>query len=259
MGWRVKSEAETMFGKDTFWVRKDMVNDLIGYRAAGVSDAWTGITRWSPEMQRTFKEFATVFFGTKAYRYLSTAEGAVEDVMSAVKTTIIVRSIVVMRDNLTANLLQLHMNGMSLPEIGKKMISKFLEITEYVKNKNTITTLERQYTSAIAKQNQTEAKKLRAKIAALEDANASMSIAPLIKAGEFNTISESLTEADVAIRDSKFGEWLETAVDKLPSGIGGYAPSIKHRKRIEKAFSWAKTVGGRPYTAASNGCSPASS
>jgi hypothetical protein len=73
-----------------------------------------------------------VLFGTKAYRYLSTAEGAIEDVMSAVKTTIIVRSIVVMRDNLTANLLQLHMNGMSLPEIGKKMISKFLEITEYV-------------------------------------------------------------------------------------------------------------------------------
>ena len=146
--------------------------------------------------------------------------------MSAVKTTIIVRSIVVMRDNLTANLLQLHMNGMSLPEIGKKMISKFLEITEYVKNKNTITTLERQYTSAIAKQNQTEAKKLRAKIAALEDANASMSIAPLIKAGEFNTISESLTEADVAIRDSKFGEWLETAVDKLPSGIGGVAKNL---------------------------------
>ncbi len=84
----------------------------------------------------------------------------------------------------------------------------------------------RQYTSAIAKQNQTEAKKLRAKIAALEDANASMSIAPLIKAGEFNTISESLTEADVAIRDSKFGEWLETAVDKLPSGIGGVAKNL---------------------------------
>ena len=167
-----------------------------------------------------------VLFGTKAYRYMSTAEGAIEDVMSAVKTTIIVRSIVVMRDNLTANLLQLHMNGMSLPEIGKKMISKFLEITEYVKNKNTITTLERQYTSAIAKQNQTEAKKLRAKIAALEDANASMSIAPLIKAGEFNTISESLTEADVAIRDSKFGEWLETAVDKLPSGIGGVVKKL---------------------------------
>jgi hypothetical protein len=132
MGWRVKSEAETMFGKDTFWVRKDMVNDLIGYRAAGVSDAWTGITRWSPEMQRGFKEVGMVLFGTKAYRYMSTAEGAIEDVMSAVKTTIIVRSIVVMRDNLTANLLQLHMNGMSLPEIGKKMISKFLEITEYV-------------------------------------------------------------------------------------------------------------------------------
>jgi hypothetical protein len=115
MGWRVKSEAETMFGKDTFWVRKDMVNDLIGYRAAGVSDAWTGITRWSPEMQRGFKEVGMVLFGTKAYRYMSTAEGAIEDVMSAVKTTIIVRSIVVMRDNLTANLLQLHMNGMSLP------------------------------------------------------------------------------------------------------------------------------------------------
>jgi hypothetical protein len=63
-----------------------------------------------------------------------------------VKTTIIVRSIVVMRDNLTANLLQLHMNGMSLPEIGKKMVSKFLEITEYIQKKSKITTLERQHT-----------------------------------------------------------------------------------------------------------------
>jgi hypothetical protein len=28
----------------------------------------------------------------------------------------------------------------------------------------------------------------------------------------------------------------------------GYAPSLKHRKRIEEAFGWAKTVGGMAQT-----------
>jgi hypothetical protein len=132
MGWRVKSDAEYLFGKDTFWVKKDQRDDILGYRAAGVTDAWTGISNWSPEFREAFRDGAKVLMGNKAYRWLSTAESGVQDVVSVAKTTIIVRSIVVMRDNLTANLLQLHMSGMSLPDIGKKMVSKFLEITEYV-------------------------------------------------------------------------------------------------------------------------------
>jgi hypothetical protein len=98
----------------------------------GASDAWTGISHWSPEFLTAFRDGAKVLVGNKAYRWLSTAESGVQDLVSVAKTTIIVRSMVVMRDNLAANLLQLHVSGMSLPDIGKKMVSKFLEITEYV-------------------------------------------------------------------------------------------------------------------------------
>lgn len=51
-GWQVKQEAEAVFGApDTFWVRKDMVRDLTGYRSPGIRDAWTGISRWKPEVR----------------------------------------------------------------------------------------------------------------------------------------------------------------------------------------------------------------
>ena len=50
-----------------------------------------------------------------------------------------------------------------------------------------------------------------------------MSIAPLIEAGEFSTISEDLTEADVAIREGRWTEHLEKAVSKLPGGVSTVA------------------------------------
>ncbi|MBT0780700.1 hypothetical protein [Paracoccus sp. pheM1] len=46
----------------------------------------------------------------------------------------------------------------------------------------------------------------RGGIRALKEANARLSIAPLLNAGEFSTISENLTEADVAIRETPYGQ-----------------------------------------------------
>jgi hypothetical protein len=64
--------------------------------------------------------------------------------------------------------------------------------------------------------NKSKENRIKAELKALEDANATMSIKPLIDAGEFSTVSESLTEADQAIRDGKLSEYLEIAADKLP-------------------------------------------
>jgi hypothetical protein len=51
-----------------------------------------------------------------------------------------------------------------------------------------------------------------------------------------------------------------SAIDGRSTRHEGCALSIKHRKRIEEAFGWTKTVGGMTQTsiAASNGCVPAS-
>lgn len=69
-------------------------------------------------------------------------------------------------------------------------------------------------------------KRVKAQIQALEDANANLSIAPLLKAGEFSTISENLTEADVAIREGRWGDFMETATDKLPGWAGTAAKNV---------------------------------
>lgn len=39
-----------------------------------------------------------------------------------------------------------------------------------------------------------------------------------------------------------------SAIDGRTTRSDGYAMSIKHRKRIEEAFGWAKTVGGMTQT-----------
>lgn len=219
-GWQVKQEAEAVFGApDTFWVRKEMVNDLTGYRSPGIRDAWTGISRWKPEVRTTVVNASTMILGTNAYKWMTKTEAFVQDAVSLAKTTIIVRGVKVIVDNLTSNVVQLSMAGMTMPEIAKGMRAKFIEITQYVKNRELISKLEIKYKVAQTENDEPAAKRYQAQIAALESTNKSMSINALIEAGEFSTISESLTEADVAIRDNEFGEWLETAVDKLPSGI----------------------------------------
>jgi hypothetical protein len=47
-----------------------------------------------------------------------------------------------------------------------------------------------------------------------------MSIWPLLEAGEFNTISEGLTEADAAITEGRLAEYISNIVDRVPAKLG---------------------------------------
>ncbi|WP_211259256.1 hypothetical protein, partial [Dyella japonica] len=46
MNIETRHKAEELFGKDELWVRRDMLNDALGYRAASIGDVWTGNSRW---------------------------------------------------------------------------------------------------------------------------------------------------------------------------------------------------------------------
>jgi len=47
-----------------------------------------------------------------------------------------------------------------------------------------------------------------------------MSIWPLIKAGEFSTISDGQTEVDAALQTGKWVEYIQNLVDRIPSKLG---------------------------------------
>ena len=221
--WRVlgpegKILAEKYFGsKDEMWIRKDMVDNAIGYRKAGVTDPWTGVTRWSPETQENMKNAAIALMGNPAYSYLVKGETAIQDVVSYTKDTLIVRSLVVMFDNFTSNKLQLMTWGIGPKAIYDGTRAKGLEALEYNKNIKRINALNADMAASIDSLTSRKVDQMEAEIAALEAANAKMSIAVLIEAGEFSTVSEGLDEDDQDIRESRFAEYLEKAVNKLPS------------------------------------------
>lgn len=228
MGAQIKEDAQAVFGEPDFLpVMKDQVVDAMGFRAAGITDAWTGVSRWSPEVQRVVRETATVFFKKDAFKYLARLDKLARSGVSLAKTNIIIKSVVVALDNVTSNQLHLMTWGIDPVTLVKKNREKFLEITEFVKNREEITRLQVELAAVI--HDRPRSARLEARIEALEDANRGLSIAPLLEAGEFSTISENLTEADVAIRES-WSDFLESATDKLP----GWSATVAKNALITK-------------------------
>lgn len=215
--------AEVFEEEDFFPIRKDMVNLVVGYRNAGVSDLWTGISRVPEPVRETAKDLIIKIFGRKAYNRLSTAESVLTTAVSEAKSIIVVKSVIVPLANLFSNVLQLSTRGVPLRSIATKGHSKFLEITKYIENQEKGIKLQAELRSA---KTDLERNKLNAQIETLKGVNRRLSIWPLIEAGEFNTISEGLTELDVNLKEGRFGNWVEAQVERMPEKVrtlGRYA------------------------------------
>ena len=187
LGHEIKELAEEMYGrKDFFPVRKESVKDVIGVRSASVTDAWTGLSRWNPKAQEAFRDLFTMFFGTNAMRYLVNAQNLVQDGVSHAKTTIIVRSIFVMWQNLVSNKLHLMSHGIGPVTAAKTMHDKFVEVTAYNQNREKLNDLQVDLATAVG--DKAKVNQVQAQITALEDANRKLSIWPLIEAGEYTLV-----------------------------------------------------------------------
>jgi hypothetical protein len=229
LGWNIKDDAEEIFGQKNFVpVSKEMVDDAIGFRAVSVTDHWTGISRLSERNQDRVRGIATLMMGQHAYRRLSKIETGVQDAVSFAKTNIVVRAVVVAYENIVSNVFHLSVLGVSLPDIVSVGRRKFIETTQFVENSNKIRELEVELARLVNKP--AEKARTEGRIAALKQANERLSIAPLIAAGEFSTVSENLTEADVAIRGGRWADYLEKATDKLP----GWTPALAKNLLITK-------------------------
>src|SRR5690606_37779221 len=105
-----------------FYVRKRMVNDVIGYRQASVGDLWTGNTRWPEEVQKGMKEVLIGLLGIDAYQLLIKSERNVKAVVAAAKDNIVARSLLIPAVNIISNYLQLMGRGMGPLDAAKGML-----------------------------------------------------------------------------------------------------------------------------------------
>lgn len=224
MNSETRRKAESLFGNGELWVRRDMLNDALGYRAASVGDAWSGNSRWSPETLDTFKKAMLGVFGNRAYKYTMGGENLVQNLVKEAKTLIVVKSVVVPAVNFLANLYQMVARGVPVKNIAKSIPQKTAEINQYLKSRLRQVDAEAELRAAT---NPNHIRKLKAEIQSISDSHKRMSIWPLLEAGEFSSIADAgIGRDDILITEGKIHEYMDKLADKLPKSVrtaGRYA------------------------------------
>ena len=213
------------FGGSTFMVRKDLVNDVAGYRDPSVGDLWTGNTRIDENTRTQIQRAVIGVFGPTAYRHLVGAEKFYENVISAARVMIVVKSVIVPMSNLLSNIYQLSARGVPVINTLRQLPAKTAEVDTYVKHRLRQIQLEAELRAV--DNDLVKERKLTTELQSIKDANQRMSIWPLIQAGEFASISEGgITREELALTEGRLTDYIESLVDKLPSQVktaGRYA------------------------------------
>lgn len=206
-----------------FMIRKDMLNDALGYRQASIGDVWTGTSRWSEDTQESIRKMLVSVFGNKAYQRVVNGEKLIQNIVSDLRVTIVVRSMIVPLANIASNMLQLMTRGVPAVAMFKAIPKKTAEIESYVKS--TLRLMEAEAELRATEDPITE-RRLKAELQSIRDSHRRLSIWPLIQAGEFNSISDAGAREDVLLTEGKLFEYLDNLVNKLPKSVrtaGRYA------------------------------------
>lgn len=209
---------------DVMMVRKDLVNNALGYPGISVGDIFTGTNRVPNQVNETVKNAIIGVFGTKAYNWLVKGERFWQSLVTYAKTNIVIRSIMVPISNIVSNVFQGLIRGIPPRTIVKNITTKVKETNIFLKNKTKLAEIEAEY--AVNQHDPVIANRLRSQYRTLLDEMRRMSIWPLIEEGEFASISDGLSEADQMYGSDKFMDRVEELVDRLPSGFktaGKYA------------------------------------
>jgi hypothetical protein len=158
--------------------------------------------------------------GKNAYRNLVTAEKAIQAGILVAKNTIVVKSIIVPASNLASNVIQLMTLGVSPRDIAKGFTTKLVEIHQHLKNERRRVEINAEMSQYGP--NSMKRVKLEAEKQSLRDSSMRMSIWSLIKAGEFSTIAEGITDADAALGDGKWADWMEAQMEKVPAKLNTF-------------------------------------
>ncbi len=214
-----RDDIKAVFG-DKFMIRKDMLNDAVGYREASVGDLWSGNSRMKPAYAEAIRKRLTGIFGEKAYTYLVNAEKLVQNVVTEAKVMIVVKSVIVPMGNMISNIHQLMLRGVPIRAIIHGLGSKTAELNDFIKRRKRQLELEADYRSAEAINNSLQMRRIDNELRAIKDSYKRMTIYPLIEAGEFSAISDGgITQEDIALSEGRWGQFIEKLADKVPEGL----------------------------------------
>ena len=204
-----------------WYIRQDLIEDVVGRRQASVIDLQTGMTRWSPQAQRAASELVKKLLGQRAFAYLYRGETILKAATSSIRNFIVIRSGEVVALNIIGNMFSLMMRGIPITTILKEAPKVIKELENYNHSRQRQAILQMEYNAEIGKDNPSE-RRLRMLEARLQEEKSlvdKLSYAgELIKAGEYNTIADiGDVNDDILLATGRFGEYLEKQIDKMPS------------------------------------------
>ena len=211
--------AASVFGdQSVFWVRRDMMHNALGYRMPSVGDLWVGAEPLDPKNMNFLVKATTVFLGKNAFEVMVRGERFAQTAVSVAKNTIVVKSVVVPVFNALSTMKQLMMNGVSPRTMAREYPTKLVEIEQHLKNLDRRVELNAEITAH--RRDKPRLARLQAELTSIEESSKRMSIWPLIEAGEFMTISEGMTEADAALTEGRWAEYIGNLADRIPHKLG---------------------------------------
>ena len=196
------------------WIRRDQLNDAIGYHKAGVGNFFTGDNRYEKHINSSVAALSRQMLGKNAYKYLTTAESGWQAVIGTAKDTIIVKSLTVAVNNLMSNQIQLFMvTGNPVWNL-RVQSQKHKELVSYLGYQQRVARLTAE---GLATNDPKAQARIDSEQAFLHTQMRKLSIYPLIEAGEMPTIKgEGLSETEEFSLMGDFTEWAEKQVGKLP-------------------------------------------
>lgn len=211
----VRANIKARFGNAGFPIRRDMINDAVGFRSASIGDMWTGDTRFSDTTAKQVRQIATGIVGKDAFQKLTSWEKTLQNVVTEMKVLIVIKSLVVPISNAVSNIYQLMHRGVPLVAIARGMSKKTTETNDYIKRRADEVRLDADLKAAQGRNDSVAIRKIGNQIAAIKDSYKRMSIYPLIEAGEFTAI----TEGGVSNDDLRLSTWIDKATNYLPNKL----------------------------------------
>lgn len=211
----IKTAIANNFGGKAL-VRKDMLDLFIGYRSASITDIYTGNSRMPAKALNTAAKLADILLGRNAYKILGHAERAIQYTTSTARNYIVVRSCVIPFNNIVSNIIQLRMRGIPYSEIAKGIRTKTMELEEYRRIEKQNIQLKSKLITAKSRQ---ERQKLENRLENNLQRIKTMSIYPMIKAGELSSLADVGDEYNDSIFTGKWADKINEEVAKIPEPI----------------------------------------
>lgn len=206
--------AKEVFGENRIMVRRDLIDDVIGYRNFSVSDFWTDNNRLNTDTNKAIRQTMISFIGSDAYKVLVKSEQFVQGLVSDARTQIVVKSVIVPAINIAGNMLHLMQRGVNPIMIAREFPKKLNELNTYLRTYLEQVELEAELRAATKPTHITQ---IQAKIRSIKDAHRRLTIWPLIEAGEFSSIADiGNSREDLQLTSGRLNEWVGQQIDKLP-------------------------------------------